>query len=96
MLLPTFKKGKSTFQVLDFNVRRAFDDDEEVDADPSQGTTTLEWVDYPTHLVIPSIFAGVVESGLPYRDVRREVRGDYSGAMIDDERLIGLKVRGWR
>ncbi|KAI9566656.1 hypothetical protein HD554DRAFT_2323027 [Boletus coccyginus] len=87
----TSQKSKSTFRVLDFNVRRAFDDDD--DGDPSQvtTTTTLKRVDYPTHLFMPSIFVDIVESGLPYREASRDVRGGYLGAMIDDERLVGLK-----
>lgn len=91
----TSQKSKSTFRVLDFNVRRSFDDDD--DGDPSQvtTTTTLKRVDYPTHLFIPSIFVDIVESGLPYREASRDVQGGYLGAMIDDERLVGLKVRSW-
>lgn len=95
MLLPTSEAGKSTLQVLDFNVRSAFNDDDEddADADPIRCQATLEPVTYPTRIVMPNIFVDVVESGLPYREARRDVRGDYSGVMIDDERLVGLKVR---
>lgn len=112
MLLPTSEADKSTLQVLDFNVRSAFDDDEDdadADADHTdQGASSKEkdkdgadpslcqttWhVTYPTRIVMPNIFVNVVESGLPYRETRRDVRADYSGVMIDDERLVGLKVR---
>lgn len=107
MILPTSKAGKSTLQVLDFNVRRAFDDDavdkeqdgsqeernDGEETDPSLRKRTLERVYHPTRIVMPNIFVDVVESGLPYREARRDVRGDYSGVMIDDERLVGLKVR---
>ncbi|KAG6372438.1 hypothetical protein JVT61DRAFT_7535 [Boletus reticuloceps] len=105
MLLPTFNSSKSTLQVLDFNLRRVFDDDntntsnehlhedghENGDADPSLSKTILERVDYPTRIIMPSIFVDPVESGLPYLEARREVEGNYSGVMIDDERLIALK-----
>lgn len=87
LLLPTSETGKSTLQVLDFNVRRH-------DADGgSSCRTTGDVVDFPTRIVMPNIFVDVVESGLPYHETLRDVRGDYSGVMIDDERLVGLKVR---
>lgn len=38
-------------------------------------------------------FSDVVQHGLPYHEVLLVVRGDYSGAMIDDERLVGSNVR---
>lgn len=112
LLLPTPETGKSTVQVLDFNVRRGRvvvddddnDDDDDRDADvdhdverlaSGRKTTRSGIVDYPTCIVMPSIFIDAVESGLPYREVLREVQGDYSGMMIDDERLVGLKVRSY-
>ncbi|KAG8215644.1 hypothetical protein J3R82DRAFT_7515 [Butyriboletus roseoflavus] len=61
------------------------------DADPSLRKTTLKRVTYPIRIAMPHIFVDVVETGLPYREARRDVRGDYSGVMIDDERLVGLK-----
>ncbi|KAG9312407.1 hypothetical protein JVU11DRAFT_6788 [Chiua virens] len=61
------------------------------DVHPSRCNTTIELVDYPTRIVAPSIFTDVVESELPYRNVRRDVCSEYSGVMIDDERLVGLK-----
>ena len=113
MLLPSSQAGARALHVLDFNVRRAFDVDEGVnadandanacephhadeDADLSRTKTTLARVDYPTRIVMPNIFVDAVESGLPYREARRDVRDEYSGIMIDDERLVGLKVRGCR
>ena len=42
---------------------------------------------------MPYVFVDDVESRLPYREARRDVRRNYSGVMIDDERLVGLKVR---
>ena len=42
---------------------------------------------------MPNIFFGVVESKLSYHEARRDIRDDYLGVMIDDERLVGLKVR---
>ena len=99
MLLPRSNMGKSTLRVLDFNVHRAFDDDdadantEDEDVDPLVRKTTLERVYYPTSISIPNVFVHTVESRLPYCEARRYVSGDYSGMMIDDERLVGLKVR---
>ena len=63
------------------------------DGDPPRRTHV---VDYPTRVVMPNVFADVVESGLPYRKVLREVQDGYSGVMIDEERLVGLKVRRLR
>ncbi|KAF9236004.1 hypothetical protein BU15DRAFT_89346 [Melanogaster broomeanus] len=48
-------------------------------------------VDYPTRIEMPNFFAGSVESCLPYRETRRDEMAEYSGVMIDDERLVGLK-----
>lgn len=99
MLLPRSNMGKSTLRVLDFNVHRAFDDDdadadtEDEDVDPLVRKSTLERVYYPTSISIPNVFVDTVESRLPYCEARRYVSGDYSGMMIDDERLVGLKVR---
>ncbi|KAF8551145.1 hypothetical protein OG21DRAFT_322383 [Imleria badia] len=97
MVLPMSKVGKSTLRVLDFNVRRAFGDDdtntEDEDVDPAVRKTTVERVNYPTRILMPNIFADAVESKLPYFEVRRDILGDYSGMMIDDERLVGLRVR---
>ena len=107
MLLPTSEIGMCTLQVLDFNVRSALDDDvdaghtdegtrkekDKEDANPSLRKTALKRVTYPTRIAMPNIFVDVVESGLPYREARRDIRDDYSGVMIDDERLVGLKVR---
>jgi len=103
-ILLTPKAGTNTLQVLDFNVRRAFDDcdtgdvayhtDEgngDEDGNTSLRKTTLQLVDHPTQVYLPYVFVGVVESGLPYREARRDVWRDYSGVMIDDERLVGLK-----
>ena len=63
------------------------------DGDPPRRTHV---VNYPTRVVLPNIFADIVDSGLPYREVLRDVQGGYSGVMIDEERLVGLKVRRLR
>jgi len=96
LLLPGTEPGKSTIQVLDFNPYTVFDADEDREEEEIGGLQTksgllVERMDYPTRLDMPEIFTDVVETGLAYREVRREVRGHYSGVMIDDERLIGLK-----
>ena len=98
LLLPASEAGKSTLQVLDFNVRNFTRPDhhncESVsNAESDIPKTTRGVVDHPSRITMPSVFANVVESGLPYREVRRDIQGDYSGMMIDDERLVGLKVR---
>ena len=98
LLLPTSEADKSTVQVFDFNVCHfppdAYDDCESTsDVDSDLSKTTRDVVDYPTRITMPSVFVDVVESGLPDCEVRRDVQGDYSGMMIDDERLVGLKVR---
>ena len=63
------------------------------DGDPPRRTHV---VNYPTRVVMPNIFADVVERRLPYLEVLRDVQGGYSGVMIDEERLVGLKVRRLR
>jgi hypothetical protein len=116
ILRHTSKARRHTLQVLDFNVHRAFDDDdtghddgdtgdvvyhadegkkgnEDEDEDMSLRKAILERVDYPTYVYMPNVFVDSVGSGLPYREARRDVRGDYSGVMIDDERLVALQVR---
>ena len=62
------------------------------DEDMSLRKTILERVDYPTYVYMPNVFVDTVESGLPFREARRDVRGHYSGMMIDDERLVALQV----
>ena len=56
--------------------------------------TILKCVTYPTRIAMPNIFVDIVESGLPYREARRDIREDYL-VMIDDQRLVGLKVRSY-
>lgn len=69
--------GRSTLQVLDFNVRAsdAKRHDAELDAgDDGDLPRHKHVVDYPTRVVMPNIFTNVVESGFPYREVLRDVR----------------------
>ncbi|KIJ62437.1 hypothetical protein HYDPIDRAFT_30404 [Hydnomerulius pinastri MD-312] len=53
--------------------------------------THVELIDYTTFVDVPTIFPEPVRSSLPYREMRRDEMADYSGVMIDDERLVGLK-----
>ena len=48
-------------------------------ADPSLRRTILKCVTYHTWIAMPNIFVDVVESGLPYREARKDTRGEYSG-----------------
>ncbi|KAF9222211.1 hypothetical protein BS17DRAFT_736128 [Gyrodon lividus] len=53
--------------------------------------TQVEIVDYPTRIELTNFFAENVETCLPFRSTTRDVMANYSGVMIDDERLVGLK-----
>lgn len=65
---------------------------------PSSNSTSTHEVSYTVHTepsVIPasSVFANNVVSKLPYaRIVRKDLCAVYSGFMVDDERIVGLKV----
>lgn len=47
----------------------------------------------PSKVTVPGVFTDTVVSKLPYsRTVRKDLTAMYSGFMIDDERIVGLKV----
>jgi hypothetical protein len=76
-------------QVLDFNVRRT---KRHVFPPQPDSKASIEIIDYPTTILSDCIFPGPVETSLPYRVCRRDELKGFSGVMIDEQRLIGLKV----
>ena len=56
------------------------------------GTYTI--VTEPTVLPADATFTENVESALPYSMTSRRFSAKYTGFMIDDQRLVGMKVRG--
>ncbi|KAG0703415.1 hypothetical protein DFH29DRAFT_917122 [Suillus ampliporus] len=75
-------------QVLDFNVRKT---KRHVFAPQRDSRATTEIVDYPSTISADIIFPGPVETSLPYRVCQRDELKGFSGVMIDERRLIGLK-----
>lgn len=75
-------------QVLDFNVRKT---KRHVFPQQPDSKASIEVVDYPSAIVSDGIFPGPVETSLPYRVCRRDELKGFSGVMIDEQRLIGLK-----
>lgn len=66
------------------------------------GSTVTHDVDYtvhtePSEISASGVFVNDVISKLPYtHTVRKDLCAVYSGFMIDDERIVGLKVSGYR
>ncbi|KIK36486.1 hypothetical protein CY34DRAFT_811252 [Suillus luteus UH-Slu-Lm8-n1] len=77
-----------SMQVLDFNVRRT---KRHVFPPQPDSKASIEIIDYPTTILSDCIFPGPVETSLPYRVCRRDELKGFSGVMIDEQRLIGLK-----
>ncbi|KAH7886541.1 hypothetical protein F5I97DRAFT_1966709 [Phlebopus sp. FC_14] len=68
--------------------------DSKSDSDTAQREekkSSIRLVDYPTAIDQPMFFTSPIETRLPYREMRREELMSFSGVMIDDERLVGLK-----
>jgi hypothetical protein len=76
-------------QVLDFNVRKT---KRHVFSQQPDSKASIEIIDYPSIILSDTIFVGPVETNLPYRICRRDELKGFSGVMIDEQRLIGLKV----
>lgn len=80
----------STLRVLDFNVHpKRVDDPVPLDS-PSHGITL---VTTSSRVQANTVFEDDVITSLPYLESRRYDKFQYSGFMIDDERIIGMKVR---
>jgi hypothetical protein len=75
-------------QVLDFNVRKT---KRHVFPQQPDSKASIEIIDYPSIILSDTIFVGPVETNLPYRICRRDELKGFSGVMIDEQRLIGLK-----
>lgn len=77
-----------SMQVLDFNVRKT---KRHVFPLQPDSKASIEVVDQPSTIVSEGIFPGPVETSLAYRACRRDELKGFSGVMIDEQRLIGLK-----
>ena len=93
--------GGSRVEVLDFNVHalRAPTPAEKLAAsrlgiDPEKPAEGSRLVCETTVLPVGGVFAKEVATGLPYYSVPAPGQGElYVGYMIDEQRLLGLKVR---
>ena len=77
-------------QVLDFNICKSA---RHAIAPQPDSSATIELVDHPSTISLDNIFLRPVETSLPYRICRRNELRDFSGVMVDEQRLIGLEVR---
>ncbi|KAH9943621.1 hypothetical protein B0H21DRAFT_695505 [Amylocystis lapponica] len=85
-----------TLRVLDFNIYPTRTDDP-VHTAESRGTTwRYDMVTRPTTVSAGSIFQADVVTHLPYSMSSRSDLSEYPGFLIDDERIVGMKVGGWR
>lgn len=80
--------GRNIVQVLDFNVHPSC---------PRPGTTFHftrgRLVTDPTTLDRAHIFKKKVRTTLPFYSTSRKMKKEYSGFMIDEQRIIALKVQ---
>ncbi|KAG1834914.1 hypothetical protein DFJ58DRAFT_821238 [Suillus subalutaceus] len=83
-----FPLQSGNMQVLDFNVRKT---KRHVFPQQPDSKASIEVIDYPSIILSDGIFSGPVETSLPYRVCRRDELKGFSGVMIDEQRLIGLK-----
>ena len=88
----------STLKVLDFNVhvKRL---PEEISVGAVSGNKAeavfdrFELFSRPSVVIKPEIFLNPITSRLPYSRALIHMEETYSGFMIDEERVVGLKVR---
>jgi len=85
---PHLHEGRRTIQVFDFNVH-ASRTRAQFDAD---GLLCNQLINHPSVIQVGSVFKKPVVTCLPYHILRREDSEVYSGFMIDEERIVGLKV----
>lgn len=74
-----------TLQILDFNVRP--------DIPPSDSGAVKTICTKPTWVPRNDIFGRNVITRLPYSTITRKISDNYSAFMIDEDRILGLKVR---
>lgn len=93
---PHLHDGKRIIQVFDFNVhasrRHAHYNRLYRDDNTSVGLVCNKIVTHASHIPGGNLFKKPVVTRLPYHVVSREDSQAYSGFMIDEERIIGLKV----
>ena len=92
---PPFWRTPTSLSVLDFNVHPTRVNDpagplESSDADDYGVTYGV--ITAPTVINRGQVFRHTVTTRLPYSESRREGTYNYSGFLIDDERIIGMKV----
>ncbi|KZT66482.1 hypothetical protein DAEQUDRAFT_674869 [Daedalea quercina L-15889] len=87
--LTTWPVLDSTLCVLDFNVHPKRWDDVVLPEIPG---TSYQFVTDPSTVLAGTVFQDDVVTSLPYSASTRSGKFHYSGFMIDDERIIGMKV----
>jgi len=85
---PYSHEGRRMIQVFDFNVHASRT---HAEYDYADGLIYNELINCPSHIPRGNIFKDSVMTYLPYHAVSREDPQSYSGFMIDEERIIGLK-----
>ncbi|KAG1792330.1 uncharacterized protein HD556DRAFT_1528034 [Suillus plorans] len=83
-----FPLQSSSMQVMDFNIRKT---KRHVFPPQPDSKASIEVIDYPTIIWSDGLFPGSIETNLPYRVCRRDELEGFSGMMIDEQRLVGLK-----
>lgn len=87
--LTTWPVLESTLCVLDFNVHPERKDSVVV---PQDSGTSYQFVTDPSRVAAGTVFEDDIVTSLPYSASTRSGKFHYSGFMIDDERIIGMKV----
>ncbi|KAH9943580.1 hypothetical protein B0H21DRAFT_487066 [Amylocystis lapponica] len=81
----------STLYVLHFNIHPTRTDDPVPTAESRRATWQYEVVTGPTTIPAGTVFRADVVTHLPYSMSSCSGLSDYSGFMIDDERILGMK-----
>lgn len=88
--------AEHTLTVIDFNVHpKRLDDPVQITANPSEDEDAdirYEVFSDSTRIPAENIFREDVVTSLPYSKSTRGGKFNYSGFMIDDERIVGMKV----
>ncbi|OAX35169.1 hypothetical protein K503DRAFT_793915 [Rhizopogon vinicolor AM-OR11-026] len=89
VVFPVASGSMHQMQVLDFNIRKS---ERQALTTQPDSRARIEVVDYPSTISSDNIFLSPIETSLPYCIYRRDELQGFSGVMIDERRLIGLKV----
>ncbi|KAH7907612.1 hypothetical protein BJ138DRAFT_1159727 [Hygrophoropsis aurantiaca] len=87
VVIPTYNDHGHTMEVLDFNVKATA----RQLVQRLKASTWIQTVTEGSRIAAETVFASTVTTFLPYRALNTEEFSGFSGMMIDDERLVGLK-----